>query len=168
MKRQTVDRVVGWIAQPMSVVAAIAASLIMVALVAEVAYRLVTGRSIAGNYEFVETLVVFTVFLGIAQAERNNSHVRVHLLLSKLPSRVSTRVQWVGNAAALVVVAWMAYATSHAAILSFQIQEFRLGIIEFPLWPSKWAIAVGLTLLAVQYLIRCLGLASSSGAPSRA
>jgi len=147
------DRFDGWVRQVSSLLAIMAAScgaIIMLLMSLDVFNRLVTGGSIRGAFETVETLVVLMVFLGIAYAERSDAHVRVRLLTGRLPRSIGEVVRLFGNTAALSIVMWMAYATTQVAQLSVATGEFRMGLVNFPVWPARIAVAVGFWLLTLE------------------
>lgn len=125
----------------------------MCAMCVDVANRLLTGSSIAGVYELVESLVVGAIFLGLAWAERRQEHVKVELVTRRLPVRVAAWVRVGGAVASVVVVGWMTYATSLRARRAVDVGEFRQGLVEFPLWPARAAVAVGLAALLAELLL---------------
>jgi TRAP-type mannitol/chloroaromatic compound transport system permease small subunit len=58
-----------------------------------------------------------------------------------------------------VVVAILAFGAWKIAYESVVELEMRIGVFRFPIWPFRIVFALGLTLLAVQFLsnsIRCI------------
>src|SRR5690606_18474583 len=70
-------RVVHAVSEGAAVVAALVAGAIMLGIVIDVLFRTIFGGSVHGLLELVETFMVLVVYLGLAQAERTKTHVRM-------------------------------------------------------------------------------------------
>jgi TRAP-type C4-dicarboxylate transport system permease small subunit len=147
---QRIDAVVRRLSAALALVAAICGAFVMLLMSLDVINRMATGGSIRGAFEAVEMLLVLMVFLGIAYAERSGAHVRVRLMTAKMPPMVAEVTRLLGNLVALGIVAWMAYETVILAQRSVATGEFRMGLVSFPIWPGRVAVAVGLTLLTLE------------------
>jgi TRAP-type transport system small permease protein len=150
------DRSMRFVSSVAAVLAAACGLVIVLMLSGEVLSRAVRGTSIAGSYELSELLLVALVFLGLAQAERSGTHVRSAIVTSRLPERVAARVRCGGCLVATAIVVWMALAAAERAQHSIAIGEFRQGLIQFPIWPARVLVVVGLVLLAVELLLSAL------------
>jgi len=126
----------------------------MVATVSDVISRLVVGRPIAGVIEMGEVLMVAIVFLGLAYTESKGAHVRMTLVIRKLPPRTAAVATMLGLALVLFVVAWMTIVTGERALTSFDSQETRFGLVQIPVWPARVALAVGLAAYFAELLPR--------------
>ncbi|HUH58966.1 MAG TPA: TRAP transporter small permease, partial [Candidimonas sp.] len=63
----------------------------------DVAVRAITGRAISGVFEMAELSMVLLVFLGLGWTKRDNAHIRVTILLEKVPRhvrRILETVSW--------------------------------------------------------------------------
>lgn len=147
------DTVVHRVSQVLGVTSAVGVVLIMTAITATVVARATTGRSIQGSYELVETVMVVVAFLGLAYAERDNSHVRVTLVTNRVSPLIRRVMMTMGNLACLVVVIVMARASWGEAFSSWNRGEVRQGLADFPLWPARFALALGLTALALELAV---------------
>lgn len=91
-------------------------------------------------------------FLAMAYTLRAGAHIRVNLLISKLP----TRGQWIAELVALALgAAICGYATFYAVSLlleSLQYGDTSPGIIAIPLWIPQCTMVAGLGLLTVALL----------------
>lgn len=148
-----VDGIVKRVSSTCALLAAACGAGVMILMSLDVFNRLFTGQSIRGAFEMVETLMVFLVFLGIAHAERTDAHVRVRLVTGRLPPMAAEITRSFGNAMALGIVVWMAWATTGVAQSSVARGEFRMGLVNFPIWPARIVVAVGLWLLSVELLL---------------
>jgi TRAP-type C4-dicarboxylate transport system permease small subunit len=127
---------------------------IMLGMVADVGWRKVTGGSIPGMIELIETFMVVVVFLGLAYAETSGAHVRMNLVTRVLPFTVRRVVKAAGMGVCAALSGWMAWASAHRAILATASGEVRPGLLYFPVWPSRIMIAVGFALMMLEYVAR--------------
>src|SRR3989304_3501853 len=65
-------------------------ALMMFITAADVFFRYVFNRSIAGAVELNEVMLILVVFFSVAQAAVSKEHVRVELLVSRLPVSLQT------------------------------------------------------------------------------
>lgn len=142
--RLRVDSVIKTITECLAIVSAITLMVIMVAMLFDVIVRSSTGASTPGVYELVETLLIVAAFLGLAYAERSGGNVRVTIFLRWMPPLVARLATRLGTLIAVIILLWMVYATSMQAYESFSVGEVNLGIVSFPLWPSRMVIALGI------------------------
>lgn len=145
-----------------SIAAAILSTLIAFALVAEVTAREVVGQSIPGVHEAVRTLLVAIVFLAVPFGEQTGTHVRVTLLTGRLPTRIQSAVRAAALGAALYIVALMLQFSFARAQESYAMGEHVFSIVRFPIWPARWIIVLGLTLLTLELAIKVIEYALSA------
>lgn len=150
------DSVMRRVSQVAAILAAICGLVIVLMLAGEVLSRTVRNTSISGSYELSELLLVALVFLGLAEAERSGTHVRAELVTSRLPRHVAARVRCFGCLVAAAIAGWMTLATAERALHSFEIRELRQGLIQFPIWPSRILVSVGLALLVIELLLSAI------------
>ncbi|WP_312181152.1 TRAP transporter small permease [Arthrobacter sp.] len=153
---RTLDRLVGRVSQAFGIVAAAGVAAIMVAIVSDVTVRILTNRSINGIYELVESLVIVVAFMGLAYTERAGSSVRVTLLTERLSPGVSRVVRSIGVIAAALTAAWIAYSCWGNAFSSVGRGEVRQGLVAFPMWPARLLAALGMTLVAIEFVMTAI------------
>ncbi|MCW4385493.1 TRAP transporter small permease [Salinibacterium sp. SYSU T00001] len=139
-----------------AIVSAVLCGALALLLTAEVVMRASTGGSIRGLFEIAELGLVMTVFLGLAQAEVNGTHVRVTLLTDRLRPAVANRLRGVALLLACLFLGWMSIELIERAIDSFIGGEYRTGLLNFPVWPSRAFVAFGTSLLTVVMLAKSL------------
>lgn len=144
------------IAMILSVIAALSTIALMASVIADVISRRSGNGSLPGMMELSESLLVIMTFLGMAQAERVSAHVRTTLLTDRLPG--VARIWLLAGAYVIyfVIVAWWTYASILRAIESTQKAEYRTGILEFPVYPARIVLAVGMVALAFLVLVRLI------------
>lgn len=132
------------VAVPLGALASLSTLAIMIAIVIDVVVRNTGGRSVPGLLEMSETALVATVFLGLAYAGVTNAHVAVDLLTEALPPRVARILIALAWLIGVLITAWMVLATVERAVESTESGELRQGLMDWPLWPARWLVVIGL------------------------
>jgi TRAP-type C4-dicarboxylate transport system permease small subunit len=130
----------------LGVIAAGALVVLMLATVIDVVVRWIARASVPGMLEVAESALVVSVFLGLAWTSMQGGHVAVSIVTDRLRPRAAQAVSivvWVLNTGLL---AWMTYASVARALQATALHETRFGIVQWPVWPLRWVIAVGLGL----------------------
>jgi len=142
-------RFLGWL----GVASGLVTFAIMWLIVANALMRKVFNSPIEGSFEITEASLVLLVFLSLAYTQVKRGHIRVTLVTRHLPMVVQ---HWLYVFVLLVgcaFFAWCAYAAWGYAVRSYNLDEQEWGLVRFPLWPVKFSIFAGVTLLSVQYLL---------------
>jgi len=127
----------------------------MLLIVTEVLSRLLVGRSIEGTVEIVGIFLALAVFFGFSPCEEEKSHVRVELLLRRLPDSFSFALNIGAYILAIFTVAVMAWQVGLNALSAWKVKEVLPGAkVQVPVYPAKAAAFVG-------YLAFCLQLCVS-------
>ncbi|GEM_PF-1563314 len=153
------EKIVRSISSVLGIAATIATLVMMIAIAIDVVYRLFYDKSVPGVLEVSETALVTAVFLGLAYTGVTNSHIAVDLLTERLPAKAAQWVIATAWIATTVFLAWMLIAVTSRAMDSTAEGEQRFGLVAWPIWPSRWVIAVGVAamlLVAIVNVIRTL------------
>ncbi|WP_053385008.1 TRAP transporter small permease [Leucobacter celer] len=143
----------------LGVIAAGALVVLMLATVLDVLVRWITRASLPGMMEIAETALVASVFLGLAWTSIQGGHVAVTIVTDRLKpghARAVSVLIWALNAA---ILGWMTAALFMRAMQSTSMSETRFGLVQWPVWPLRWIIAVGLlfwTVVAIVNLVRVI------------
>jgi TRAP-type C4-dicarboxylate transport system permease small subunit len=108
------------------------------------------NRPLAGASEATEALMVLVVFLALASAHAHREHVVVDLVTTRLRAATRRWLDVAGQLLMLVFFALLAWQAWRLGLASYAIRETAAGIVLFPIYPSKLALAVGATLAALQ------------------
>lgn len=144
------------IAGPLAALASFATIIIMVAIVVDVISRNAAGSSVPGLLEMSESALVATVFLGLAYAGATNAHVAVDLFTDAVPrpvARVLALAMWVLG---ILITAWFILGTVQRALASTRGNELRAGLMDWPLWPSRWLIVIGFIAFLIVAIINVI------------
>ncbi len=163
---ERLDLVVARASATLAILGASSTAAIMVIMCSDVFFR-ATGRgSLPGALELIQTLLVVAIFLCFPYGERSRSHVRIELLTDRLPARRARIARAFGTAVAVVISGWMSYATAISAWESFELREFTTGLVDFPVYPAKACVALGLSLLTVELMLTLRQILGSGPAPA--
>lgn len=116
------------------------------------------SRPIPATFEFMGAMMVVTVFLATSFAQHKRRHIRVELLVRRMPEFWQKAADIVQYALAACVFGLIARYTWPAAIHAFNVGEYATGLINFPLWPARFVLAFGATLMTIQCLFDMLGV----------
>ena len=114
--------------------------------------------TIPGATEFNTLLLVILIYCGLAGAQARFAHFTVQAVTSHLPRWAARVVFGITTLLSLFFVAVLTWLTTIQAWHSFIQGEISFGIIAFPIWPSRIAIAGGLFLLSVQLVVQFVRL----------
>ena len=133
--------------------------LIMLLVVSNVVMRYGFNRPVTGTLELTESALPLIIFLSLALTQMKGGHIKVVLLTQHLSPPLARAAKVLAMLAGFVLFAWAAYAGWLMALKSYNIGELERGAIRFPIWPVKFAVFFGLTLLSIQYLLDAIYVA---------
>jgi len=88
-------------------------------------------------------LMVMVVFFPLAYVHHKKEHVFVTLFTDRLPSGGKALLQGISAILGLTVYALIGWYGLQKAILSTRLLEYIPGIVDVPVWISKWIIPIG-------------------------
>ena len=139
-------------------VSAAAVAAMMVITVADVIVRYLTPTNVPGSYEYVSLLFVLVIYLGLAYAQRMNSHIAIDALYSKLPRRWRKFLQFLQLSTFLLFAATLTWYTAAITWDNYVLGDTILGAISVVTWPSRLTISIGFLILALRFLIQLMNL----------
>ena len=104
--------------------------------------------------EISDSLLIVMTFLGLAHAERRGTYVRTAFVTDRLGAVHRKWARFAAYAFYLVIVAWWAVASVSRAVESTAKAAFRAGLVEFPVYPVRVVLAVGLVALTLMVVVR--------------
>lgn len=143
LESKTMENVVNRLSAALAVIATLSTVVLMFAVAADVIARNLTNASIPGVLELSETALVFAIFFGLAYTGATGGHIAVNLLTARLPGKVARSMQAISWILVCFLLVWLIYATGMRAINSFAINETRMGLVNWSVWPSRWVIVTG-------------------------
>ncbi len=126
--------------------------------------------SVLGILELSILIVVAAIFLGLGYCEEKDGHVRVTLLLDRLPPKTSAGLRVINTVIALIAVAFLTYACGRAAWKAYLGgNAVMAGDIYLYSWPTRLVMVISLGAYTIQILFNLYKELSNflSGKPSR-
>ena len=136
----------------LGIVSGFATLIIMLVVVTDVAGRAMLNLPLHMSTEVSELLMVILVFMGLAAAQGNRQNFAIDIATRYLPANQQALVEMLGYLFSMLLVILLAWPSTKQAISSFDRGETGFGIVAFPVWPARFILALGLWLLAVQFL----------------
>jgi TRAP-type C4-dicarboxylate transport system permease small subunit len=98
------------------------------------------------------------VFFAVPLAQARRAHIRVEVVYSFMPRPLQFTADVLQFLLSTVFYALIAYFGWKAAMLSFAQGEYASGIMNFPIWPARFALCFGASLMTVQCAADLIGL----------
>lgn len=111
------------------------------------------SRPIPAAFEFMATMMVAVVFLAISLAQSRRNHIHVELVLSLLPPAWRKGLEVFHHLLGAVLFGLIAWFGWQSGLHSFRVGEFSPGLINYPIWPARFVLAFGATLMTAQCLL---------------
>lgn len=129
--------------------AAAAAAMVGIALVilAQIVARFL-GQQVPAADDFAAWCMAASAFLALPYAMRHGDHIRVTLILQRLPRSVERPVELLATAVGLGLATWAAWYGLGFVHDSWQYDDVAQGMLRVPLWIPQLSMALGLLLLA--------------------
>ncbi|MGO1431659.1 MAG: TRAP transporter small permease [Halomonas sp.] len=112
------------------------------------------GLSITGVSEIASYLLVGATFLGLAYTFVHHAHIRVTLLIARLPSAIRVWFEVFCLIIALAISLMLSYGLIELARESLAYNDVSSGFLSIPLWIPQLVLATSVGLL-------CLALAEA-------
>ncbi len=120
-------------------------------VVVQIGARLI-GTQVPSADDFARLAMAASAFLGLAFALRTGAHIRVTLLLDKVPAAMRRTLEVACLASATAVSAWFAWSTGVMSYDSWRFQEYTIGQIPLPKWIPIAGMTLGIALIALAFL----------------
>ena len=146
------------------VLAAVFLLLIGVLVLAQIVGRLF-GVLVPSADEFAGYCLAASSFLALGHALRTDSHIRVTLLLQRLPERRRRAAEIWCLAVGSALSGYLAWFVIEMVWQSFVFGDLTQGLVPVPLWIPQLGMAVGVCILTFAFLLD-LGRALAGAAPS--
>lgn len=121
-------------------------------VVVDVALRTFRIGSIPSGVKIVALSVVLIVYLPAAALQRKRQHLRVMVLLERLPPRLKALadlMSWVLFLAFFLILLWQGY---HMAVYSWESKEIMIMSL-WPVYPVRFCLVLGCFFMVIQLLL---------------
>jgi len=130
---------------------AIALSILLTIVDATLRYAFSSG--IPGSYHLSEFLLVAIIALPLARCQIIRSHIRVDIMIHRIHGRALHIIEFVTLVLAFILFAVAVYTTGENAVIAFVKGDFERGIINYPLWPAKSFVPIGIGVFCLSLLL---------------
>jgi len=115
------------------------------------------SRPIPATTEFIATMMVVAVFLGLSLAQQRRQHIQMDVSQFAGPRmrRVLEAIHHLAHAAFYAGIAAFGWA---AAVHGVSVGEFASGLYDFPIWPARLILALGAGLMTIQCFVDLVGV----------
>lgn len=145
-------KIIRAINQWMATISVVIIFIMMISISADVALRFLADSPIVGVVELNRTLLVVVVFFTVGYAQVRKQHINVLFIINKLSSRRQALIMALNTTLALVIIALITYGAIKTAYIATVEGEYEVGLLNYPIWPGRIAMAVGLLVLCFQYV----------------
>ena len=135
------------------VIAGLAILVMILSTTIDTTLRYVFSRPIPGVFELNEVILVVCVFMGLAWTQIERGHIRVVLILRKLPPKWIVVVDLLVWVICFVLITFFGIQSAKEALYSFHIHEFRWGSVQMPIWWAKALVPIGFWMMSLQLII---------------
>ena len=125
---------------------------------AELAARAIFDRSLGFALEYSGYLVAHVLLLGSGRALGTGGHIRIALLLDRLPARLRATVDFAATAAAFAAASMLAFALVRYTMETAALDARSYFPTATPLWLPQALLAAGPVILALALLARLVRL----------
>lgn len=125
----------------------------MLMVTADVISRTLFNAPLPNSYEYMELGMVFAVYLGAAQVQREKRHVAIDALIKHFPPRLRAFVEMLGCVIGLVLMAAIGWWGATAAWNSYLTSEYIGSVARLPVLPARLALVAGVLVLSLRLLI---------------
>jgi TRAP-type C4-dicarboxylate transport system permease small subunit len=132
----------------------------------DVLFTAFLGKPIPMVYELTEALMVLIVFLALGHLQMADGHIAMELVPARLGPAGRRIHALVVQAVALVCFGALTWQAWLMALQSWAVREFSVGLHPFPLYPAKFAVALGGALATMCCVAKCIQVVTDeAGAP---
>ncbi len=127
-------------------------SFMMIITTVDVVLRYVFGSPLPGIFTLCQMVMVGVVYLAAAHVQQQKGHVRVDVVIDRLTGNPRTVLELATLLVALAAFGMMCWKTGQYAWGSWVTQDYEMGLIEYPFWPAKAALFLGVGLLCLRLM----------------
>ena len=124
---------------------------------ADVIGRYAFNSPVQGTYEISQVLMAGVILLGWAYTMKTGGHVRVELLISRLPSRPRAIIDFVMMLLSLAIFIMITWRSTLLA-LQYMEEHRVLQTLNIPVYPFFFLVPVGAFFLCLEIIIQMIYL----------
>lgn len=123
------------------------------------------GLFVPGLVELTTFVFIATVYLGLAQGEVDDDHIKVSFIYQRVPKTVQRVLYFFNYLLAAIVGGVMAYGAYKSAISSYITDETVAGVMTYPTFPIRTIIFIGIAVYFLQIIVRLFNFFKNKNNP---
>jgi TRAP-type mannitol/chloroaromatic compound transport system permease small subunit len=112
-----------------------------------------TFGALPGALEFSEAMMVPAVFLPLMFVQMKREHVFVGVVTAGIPIRAQALLDGIAAVVGVLIFSLLTWLAVRKALDAFAVREYRVAIISVPIWPFRWMIPLGTSLMIFQLVL---------------
>lgn len=140
---------------------------VMLIVVVDVAFRYLFNSPIKWVYPLISRyLMIYMIFLALADTLRRGQHIGVDFLVRPLGVRARSILELAAYVPALVIFSLIFWLSSQLILLQYRNDDRVMDSLGWPTWIATLAVAIGLGVLTARILLRIVALIVRVGNPA--
>ncbi|MCG8510455.1 MAG: TRAP transporter small permease subunit [Rhodospirillales bacterium] len=124
----------------------------MTLLTADILFRAI-DKPLQLMAELSVFVMMIVIYLGFARCEEHNEHVGLEIVVKFMPPRGRAAMAVFSQGLAVLTIGILFYAVTTDAWSAFLTNSSIEGIVDLPIWPTKFIMVVGMVFFFLQGLI---------------
>ena len=123
--------------------------------VTDITLRRVFNSPLPFSFELTETLLVIVVFCSVAYTTYIGRHISIDVIVSRFPLKTRKSIETVIDFICAALFGLVAWRSILRAIHIWNIEQVT-GILEIPIYPFIFIVALGSTLASLILLVKVI------------
>ena len=102
--------------------------------------------------DFAGYFLAASSFLALAYTLTRGGHIRVNLVLSRLPTRLRLITEVLSTALCAMVSLYATFYMAKLCLESYEYQDLSSGLIAIPIWIPQTVVLLGMSILCIALL----------------
>ncbi len=124
----------------------------MMLLIIDIVFRS-ADMPLHGLAELSVFVMMIVIYLGLSRCEEYSEHVSLEFATNKLSNKARRVVAAAVQFLAVATVGLMFYAITTDAWSAFETNSSIEGLIDLPIWPTKFIMVVGMVFFLLQTIV---------------
>lgn len=143
----------------LSAISAVTLFIMMLWIFCDVILRFFFNSPIQGTIELTgEYLMVLLVYLALSDTYKHDEHVKVTFLENKFPENVKKVLKFVTSLFAAAFFFLIGILNFQEGVEYYEQNIMSSGVLNYPLAPALFIIAIGLFMIALRLVLECIGI----------
>ncbi len=122
----------------------------------DVVLRYIFNAPLPEMFQLTEFMMIGVVYLAIAFVQQLKDHIKIEIATQWMPQKGQDILDIFGNLVGLFIFGLITWQTGRQAWEAWDTQDYTMGIVQFPLWPAKSILPVGIGLFCLRLILDIL------------